>query len=101
MQKVVTINRKIDLNVFNAIGVYSITVPIKDCVNIPSDLSNSAEIFCTLSISAQNISATVRVQTLTVPSSAGVFNYVRVMKNPFGGFNYGGGGITVGEWRKY
>lgn len=101
MQKVVTINRQIDLNVFNAIGVYSITVPIKDCLNIPSDLSNSAEIFCTLSIYAQNISATVRVQKLTVPSDTGVISYIRTLKNQFGGFNYGGGEITTGNWTKY
>lgn len=101
MQKLVSLNRRIDLNAFNALGAYSITVPINQCINIPSDLANIDTIFCTLNNVAQNISATVRLQTLTVPSDAGVISYVRTLKNQFGGFNYGGGEITAGTWKKY
>lgn len=100
MKKPQSISRNVDLNEFNNLGLHCFTVPLNQCKNIPSDQINNATGDWLLECIPNKINATVRTQILVIPQGNIYARYERTITNPWGGFNWGGGGTGTTPWKR-
>lgn len=100
MKKPQSISRNVDLNEFNNLGLHCFTVPLNQCKNIPSDQVSNAVTDWLLECIPNKINATVRTQILVIPQGNIYARYERTITNPWGGFNWGGGGTGTTPWKR-
>ncbi|QHJ85792.1 MAG: hypothetical protein [Caudoviricetes sp.] len=93
------VSRAIDMNLFNAVGMYNLDYPLSSCRNIPADEVSNTSKDCIVIVFSHNLVSTVKTQILCVPSLDGYRKYERTLTSNTGAVNYNGGS-SGSPWKR-